>query len=277
MASTALKRSLVAAIIIVAVVASARAQVSWLNPLGDMGVSLMIQKADFNGYSHLNFPTSVWSLTTRLQSGRSTFFVIQIPVSNLSREAPVYYGGGTQSETQFGNPYVGMEMVGERSSPMGELGLWLPMAQEDKSYATEIGSFTAFDRFEAFVPNMITLAGKFGYRYRADAAPGVTFKFLAGPSLMMPEHGDAEVFADYNFELWSRYPTFGVGFGFTGRAIVTESDLSFSERAYHQVGFAADVKMGSTRIGGSLKLPVDDNLSHAYNFVFGLGLWVDFK
>jgi hypothetical protein len=269
----------------VAMASNSQAQVDWMNPVGDKGFSVMILKGALKDAEGIKFPTSLWTFTARLPMPGNLSFVTQFPVSHLSAERSdwVFDGSGytyytvDKNETQFGNLYLGMETVGELSSPMAEFGAWLPLAQDNKYDAAEYGMLTAFDRFEAFGHDLLTLSGKFGYRYKNTEVPAITFKILAGPSYMIPDRGDAELFADYNFDVWVRSEQFGVGFGFTGRAIITESDLSFGERTTHQAGVAADVTLGQMRLGGTLRLPLDSELSDAVSATYGLSLSFDLK
>jgi hypothetical protein len=62
--------------------------------------------------------------------------------------------------------------------------------------------------------------------------------------------------------------------GFTGRANLSAEDADYGERSVHQLGFAASAGLGNVRPGVHIRLPLDDDLKDALDFVIGFSLGV---
>ncbi|HVP06648.1 MAG TPA: hypothetical protein VMS71_02310 [Candidatus Acidoferrum sp.] len=247
----------------------ALAQVAWLSPMDGRGISLEILKPSLDG-SGWGFGTSVLNLTARVPATDQLSLMAQLGIANASLSSS--YADYSYNETQFGNLYFGAELGGKGSTPIAELGVWLPMASDEKELSSVVGMLTTWDRFQVYASKMTSLTFRGGYKYVGPPEPGVQLKFLVGPTYMKPNEGDGELFADYSAECWIRRAQFGVGAGFTGRAWITESDLSFGERSVHLLGMAGYYDVGQCRLGGTFRIPIDDDLSSEVSFVYGVSI-----
>ncbi len=256
--------------------AAANAQVNWMSPLHEPGVSLEISKVSFDADQHLSFFTMQYTLASRIALNERTFFLLEAPFAHAGYKNKYAYYAPDQysySQTSFGNPYIGMESSFPGSSLIFQLGLRLPLATYDNWGALGFGYLAARDRWEAYFPKLTTIEMGFGFR---DVRAGQNrFQFLLNPTVMVPEHGDAELLADCNAEFWLTSQKVRTGFGLTGRFIATESG-SFSERTEFLAGVSLSATVGRFHPGVHLRVPFDESVQDVINYTYGLNLTVDF-
>lgn len=69
----------------------------------------------------------------------------------------------------------------------------------------------------------------------------------------------------------------GFTFGITGRAWITQSDLSFDERTLHQLVLGGHLNVGQVQLGAQYRHWLDSNVNDDVNYVFGLTVGVVLK
>jgi len=176
------------------------------------------------------------------------------------------------SESQFGNPLVGLE-IGAPASPFsGEFGVRFPIVDEEHLFSSEIGLFTDYDRFEVYLPDIMTFTAMANYRYKGPT--GLLVQLRTGPAFMVVTEGggDPELFADYSAQAGYQGNRVTILAGLTGRAILTEEDLDFGERTIHQLGLSGSYEFGNFIPGILFRVPMDDDLSEILDFVFGINV-----
>jgi len=245
---------------------SASAQSVWTDQSSEGGVSLEFVKPQFAGENKPDFLTSVAYLSSRFAIGPKVLAEVELPVSRFSYSSDNW----DASETAIGNPYLGVRIPGNGVDT--RIGIRLPVASSDDGSALGIGFVGDYDRFEAYLPDVLTVSSSvMGLLKPSDQ---FTLKLGGGPvvSVLTKDTGgdQAEVFAQYALLAEVKTSPVIVQGGFTGRAIVTESDLSFAERSVHQFGLGVTRSSGTFRPGAHLRVPIDDDLGDAIDFVVGV-------
>lgn len=98
--------------------------------------------------------------------GENVIFVGELPFAHRGIDSDF---GFSVDETIIGNPYVGFEVWGQGSPVFAEIGVRVPVTPDDKFLASSVGSFSDFDRFEAFALDILTLTGKVVFTSGEDA------------------------------------------------------------------------------------------------------------
>ncbi len=229
------------------------------------------------------------------------FFLSHYSLGKVSSVAELPFAISDEGKV-LGNPYLGFEIHKEESPFFTELGVRLPLITLMSSVegidtqamvdAQEVGTLTDVDRLEAF-GDVLSITG--GANYRQTHPSGYFIWWRGGPSLIiettnfsLDDFGDrTDLLLHYSVQIG--YETKGIrlkGYeikrmnfkaGLTGAMIVTEGDMNFGERTFHQIGFAASIDSGNMRPGFYVRLPLDDDLKEDIDFVFGFHLSVQLK
>ncbi len=238
-----------------------------------------------------NFKNDDTGSFTSTNSGWVVFGALRLPVSGkilFVGELPFVHGSSetksnfyNDSETQsfLGNPYLGFEIQDRTGAFTTEVGLRVPVTPEDKFLGVLTGIYTEYDRFEAFLPDNLSVMTLTNYRYRGPS--GFALKLRGGPSLLIYTGkdnlgDDVELFISYSAQAGYESERFSVVGGVTGRALLTEEGGGFDERSVHQLGFNASVGLGKARPGVHFRLPLDENLKDTLDAVAGINLGVQF-
>ncbi|MCK6618946.1 MAG: hypothetical protein HUU32_13015 [Calditrichaceae bacterium] len=254
---------------------SGLAQSYWVNRSQPKTISLEILKPDFAGDANTTFTTSVIFLGIQFPVAKKTLIVAELPFAHFGLNEEGYDG---QSESAIGNPYLGLEFGAKNSGVSGEIGVRAPLTSNEKISAVLTGFFTDFDRLEAFVPDILSLAGMVNYKYKS--AGGAFARLRGGPVFWIPtgdSEADNELWLAYGFQAGYESQQVGFSIGFTGRLLATEEDLELGERTFHQLGLAADFGLGNVRPGVHLRLPLDEDLSDVIDMVFGVNLAIQLQ
>jgi hypothetical protein len=165
---------------------------------------------------------------------------------------------------------VGIRLNGKQV--VTRIGIRLPTASSNDVSALGVGAVSDYDRFEAFLPDVLTAYTS--VMGRARVSDQLTINVGGGPvvSIYTKDTGgdQAEVFAQYALLTNFAGNVVTVQGGFTGRALVTESELSFGERSVHQFGLGVTKSSGAFRPGVHVRVPVDNDLSELIDFVVGI-------
>ena len=268
---------LVAALLTVGVVAiSVSAQTSWMSPLQKPGISLELNKIDMAYPYDFTFWSSQYSLSARFAFSQNLYGLVELPYSHVNYKYGDYWYEPyivRIDESTVGNPYVGFEIAGRERGPFVRFGARLPLADEDNVYAASFGALSLIDRQEAFVPKLITFSAAFGQvvaeagKYRAS--------YFVGPTLLVPDEGDAELIADFGAEMWGEGELVRAGIGYRVRYLLTESAFSFSRSMEHQFGISTVANIGSFHPGLHFRFPLDESYSHNLKMIYGLELTID--
>jgi hypothetical protein len=193
----------------------------------------------------------------------------RFPVSatlRLKPEIPFGYETVGENSVVLGNPYLGLEVLGNDGSSTAEIGLRLP-AIYSATPMTQVAEALDFDRFEAFSPETAAVTGSFVGRNKSEA---VQIEVAGGVTVLVPfNDNDTEILGQYALQivLQSRYV--GAISGMTGRVLFTEGGLSFGQRTTHQFGLTILGLFGDFRPGVMTRIPLDQPLRSKINAVLG--------
>jgi hypothetical protein len=271
------------------------AQSIWLPQRSGNQVALESLKIDYStAAAGPTFFASVWYLSAQIQTTTHLALVSEIPASYIefSRHSRI----SPHSSAALGNPYVGLLVRTVQSTVVAhayvgpisrrtrrafvtEVGVRLPLGSKHGTTAQQQGLWSDADRWEAFVPYLLTLRMRAGLDW--GAAPGAKklgTRFRIGPTLWLPTrgNGDAEIFADGLAGLWYEPANAMIGLTLTGRTALSESELRFRERSEFQLGMDATVAFDHVQPGIHCHLPLSDNglfaTGNVVDFVVGLNL-----
>lgn len=262
------------------------AQTYWMWPGNDNSVSLEVLKPNFNHYLEgYRARTTVWFLSGRFEvTGKLSIFV-DLPLVFSDYSGYLRFGGVSpnETETQIGNPYIGIEssLTGQNTNHTitGRLGVRPPLTSDEKTTASLVGLLTTYDRSEAFTPDMWAFTGGFGYSRTLES--GLTFSANVEDVLLIPtEEGENHrLFIDYNLGLWLTQSNVSLGAGFNGRWLTTEPDRDdywdFGETTVYQLGFVGKYNFGDFSPGLHLRVPLDNDIGNFVDYVFGFNLTFD--
>lgn len=258
---------------------AASAQTYWMYPGETNTISLEVHKPKFDRAEGFGTLTTIWFLSGRFRAGDKLSVCLDMPVSNVDIDKTVH--PTHDDETLFGNPYFGIEgRLSELDAPhiiTARLGLRPPLASDEKMGAADIGFFTAYDRFEALIPDWWTVQGGFGYSRTLEG--GIKYSVNIDGNLILPtEDGpDNELLLNYNLAFLFPVEKVSFGAGFNGRWLVTESDLDFGQATIHQLGFVGKYDFGQFSPGLHLRIPIDEDLSDIIDYMYGFNLTYHLK
>lgn len=257
---------------------SALAQIEWLNPEGRPRLQFEFTAGSFDrtyfgddSYFQVTFPTSSWFVTGRGRFSPSVSGIFELPAFYANYKFDNGSGGpGSTSQSRFGfaNPYFGIEVGKEGTSPLWNLGARIPVISERNMDWAGTSQFISSHRFLAYLNRVLTLSSNWGYRYAPTSGFGL--RTTLGGQLAIPDRGDKEVFGDLATNFWYRTPKLRLMTGLSSLCIVTESNIDFFDRLLTSVSFSADVTLGQVEPGIHLQFPVGDNLSESINNMYGV-------
>jgi len=192
----------------------------------------------------------------------------ELPYANGKFDVPSNFLPNDRSQAAIINPYIGLEFLSRRQKTSVELGVRLPVADEGKGLAAQAGILSDFDRFDAFVPNILTINGL--VNVNSVSPGGFAFRLRSGPNFWIVTDSnngsgdDVELLLKYAGELGYDTQQLSLSAGISGLLIATESDLDLGERTLHQFIAAATVGLGNVRPGIQFRLPLDEDTGIDY-------------
>lgn len=243
---------------------AALAQTPWVPPADGTQLGVEVLKPHFQSPG---ISAEVLFVSARVPLGPSLRLVSEVPLVHAS----VDFFGTSESQTAIGNPYLGLEW--ERAGFTLAFGARAPLADQDKDLALETGLFTDFDRWSAFLPDVIPVTAMAGYRMRAR---GFAFRAGLGPeALLNTGDGDSELMARYVMQAWYDGSVVATGVGFRGATFVTEDLGGVGQRTFDQVGAFLRLTFGQVRPALQVQVPLDNGLNDAVGIVYGLSVAVE--
>ena len=257
---------------------STLAQIEWLNPEGRPGLQFEFTAGSFDktyfgddSYFQVTFPTSSWFVTGRGQFSPNISGIFELPAFFAKYKFDNGAGGpGSTSQSHFGfaNPYFGIEVGKEGSSPLWNIGLRPPVISERNMAWAGSSQFISSHRVFAYINRVLTVSTNLGYRHVAPSGFGL--RTTIGGQLAIPDEGDIEIFADLATNFWYRTSKLRLMTGLSSLCVVTESDIDFTDRLITSVSFSADITLGQVEPGLHVQFPIGDNLSETINNMYGV-------
>ncbi|HJS46443.1 MAG TPA: hypothetical protein VJ773_00515 [Gemmatimonadales bacterium] len=246
----------------------ATAQDLWPDPRRDLTLDLewvrpRIDGADFGAVAGL------WRLSAGIPLDPKARLVVVVPYTVTGLD--VSFG---EDQSALGNVYVGGEIGAPGATLAGHLGVYLPTAPGDAVDPALVGLLTDFDRFEAYLPDVIAVRG--GLHYRQADPGGVRYGFRVGASGIAPTGGGggSELLVDYGFLFGIEQDRVRILGTLDGRLFATAGGgLGFAERTVHQAGVELTLLGGRVEPRLILRVPMDELLEDAGPMV-GLGATV---
>lgn len=249
----------------------ALAQPIWLGDGEDHALTIEWHKPIFDDNDGVGFMMSTIFLGYRSRTSEHLTIVLDMPLSNYEYE-------GDAGEFLLGNPYVGLAFGKRDSEFHGDVGVRLPIADEDKTKAALIGMITEIDRLEVFLPNTVPVTGLMRYRtYSERSQFGLRAHF--GPSILIftDDRGsdDMEVFLKYGLLGEYRARRMHARLGFTGIYNTTNERGDFSDNSEHQLGAAVNFDAGG-RVwpGVMVRLPLSEDRKRLIDMIIGLNAMI---
>lgn len=252
--------------LIFVVTSSGQGQSGWVDSdeyKSKVGLELMIPS--FDDMLGSEFPTSALLIYTQISLSEKAGLKINVPISHFSSSF------ADMSETGIGNPYLGIIFYDINPDLDLDLGLRLPLASED-NFGLTTGALIENYNLGIYSPETFSVTSNLKYCWKEES--GLIIKMGGGPDVIKPKDQDTELLANYYGQVLYGPDDFMVGIGITGLVIVTESDLSFSERSIHDLGITGSIDFNSVQTGAYLRITLDDDLNDEINFVLGLNLTV---
>lgn len=259
-------------VIFAALPQTANSQQYWMNQHEGNSIGLEIVKPIFDSdVDNVGFLTTCWLLSGQHLASDKVTIVYQLPIANYSVKDETIYD---ESETSFGNPYIGIRFSNsknefEKNKFITHIGIRLPFASDNKIDAARVGYFANHEQLEAFLPEYMTFS--FAGTFRSKPAEQSVLNISIGGNYMLStDDRDSEFLLDYNVDFTSTSANnLILGAGFTGKMILSQSGLSFSERTVHQLALLGGYNGPKLKPILTFKIPFDDNLSNAISFVLG--------
>lgn len=240
---------------------SIQAQAVWTDKFTARGMTIDHLKSFFKDES-ISGATSITFLSGRFPITRRLRLKPQISLGYASLNR----GRGVENETVMGNPYLGLEVLGNDGTSTAEIGLRLP-AIYSKTPLTRIARSTDFDRFEAFSDDAAALTGSFVGR---NSSGNVRMDVAGGVTVLIPfDEKETDIYGQYAVQLVFKTLHVGAITGITGRVLFTEGDTSFGQRTTHQAGFSLIGYFGNFRPGVMARLALDEPLRNSIDAVIG--------
>lgn len=224
------------------------------------------------------FLSSTLFLSVRLGISNNLVFVGELPFAYAALE------NADLSDSQFGNPYLGLELARAASPLFFEFGARLPVVASD-NLATLFGQLTDADRMEAFTPDAASLLAALNFQnvlppkqifLRARVGALLSVSTGAGGTTLLTSGEDSELFLLLSGQAGFDGKRIFLGAGLTGRLVFTEKG-NFGRRTFLQLGANARLKLGRFRPGLHFRLPLEDDLKEVLEWVGGVSLGYHFK
>lgn len=247
------------------------AQSIWLYRTDDNTVSLEILKPDLAGPDFTSFMSSAWFVSGMFKMQERLFLASEFPIAYLGYDSEY---GLDKSYTSIGNPYFGLEVYARNTSFFAEFGVRIPLSSKDEEdNALSLGALTDFtERLEAFATDIVPV--HFALNYRYENTSGFFVRLRSGPNLWFAkgDRDDEELLMKYTAQLGYASSQFRIIGGISGLWLLSEDNLNFGERTWHQLGFETNLRLGMLQPAFYLRIPLDEDLRNLIDAVFGLGL-----
>ena len=211
-----------------------------------------------------SFLSSTYFLSARVPASSTVSLVGELPYSNFKAtlEGTDINGNPVsieESGSTIGKPYVGLELSSSDSPVFGELGVRVPLVNEDELDARALGLLTDVSRWEAFLPKAVFVQGAFNVREVTDSK--VEYRLRLSPVVLIATDKDfypdgAELFGVYAWTIGYHGSFVRVGTGLSGRVLLSESAGNLGERSLNQFELHADIGSWSLRPAFEMKVPL---------------------
>jgi hypothetical protein len=224
-------------------------------------------RPSYESFGTLKLSGWILALGVKANISERVAVLAELPYANGKLDAPSNFFSNDASQSTIANPYLGLEFFSRRKHASFELGVRLPVADENKALATQAGFLSDLERFDAFFPDILTINGLLNVN--SVNSGGFAFRLRGGPNFWIFTNSDnagddVELLFKYSGELGYDTEQLSLSAGISGLLIATESDLDLGERTLHQFIAAAAVGLGNVRPGIQFRLPLDEDTGVDY-------------
>ncbi len=235
------------------------AQPFWIPRDGKQAVMLEFLRPSFEGVDAEFYSGAVFA-SARLAVSSHFAIVGEVPYAHHESNFDLFGGGSTtESGNTIGNIYLGLETIPGSSPFFAEFGVRAPLASEDEFLAGLTGTFSDVTRWEAFLPNFLSIHA--AVNLHEVSRSNIEYRLRFCPAVVIPtEDGasdDTELFAIYAWEVGYRGRYVRIGTALSGRVLITEDFSNLGERSLNQFELHGDFGPWSIRPGLELRLPLD--------------------
>jgi len=246
------------------------AQPIWIGA-GEMdGLILEWQKPFLDNSDGAGFFLSTLFLGYRQRTSESLLIHIEMPMSN--------FDGDDGGEFLLGNPYIGLGFGSEDAIFTGDVGVRVPIADEDKWVARRWANYGDIDRMDAFEPNAVPVSGLLRFRTMFPATKlGLRAHFGPSAVVFTEDRGDDIMDVYLKYGLVGMYEDEGVlvQLGFSGLYDVSEDEGDFDSNSLHQIGMTVNADVGAGIWPGLLlRFPLDERYKNAIDLVLGINFLI---
>lgn len=183
----------------------------------------------------------------------------------------------SESGIKFGNPYIGGEYALPKSPLFFELGLRIPVVQQDPIVGTLVGVRADIDRSEAFFKDIVPVYGAVNFKTVTES--NILFKLRAGGNVWFNARklgfDSPQVFSvDYTLQTGYVNKRVNILLGLTGRYDSDSGPQYPDKYTFLQYGLMITVPYKNFRPSFSVRVPGEDadkffNYVVAFNLTYG--------
>ena len=254
--------------------ASVQAQSILLEPNNVTAIQLEMLRPNAH-YTDISNSSFTFFLSGRVRVGRDHLLRAEVPFVNYKEEGGVEYWRTPEDDSQFGNPYLGLDVGSPESGFQGEFGVRAPVVSELTETAAAGSGSDYIERIEAFLPDLVPIYMGLNYRVKTENGFGMRFRMVPVFWIWVGERSevDNDIYVLYSGQAWYQDKKVGVGGGITGRIITTGDASGFDERSFHQFDFFANYTFGTWMPGFQIRFPLDDSIrARGINPTYSLSL-----
>ena len=245
---------------------SAAAQSVWLDVRGDATAGFEALRPILASTQGVSLTSGVLVLSARRLLRDGVVVEAEVPFARFAGD------GAAPADHEFGNPYLGVEVLLRGTPLFLEVGARPPIVSSGN--AAVIGLLSDLDRWEAFVDDLVPVGALANYEFRN--ASGSYARLRAGPVAWIGVGDrDTEVIGRFGVYAGIDRGTFDVGVGLSGFGVLTEGG-SLGERTRWQATISGATAAGPVRPGVDVRFPVDRDLQNLLDAVIGVRLSIPF-
>jgi hypothetical protein len=252
------------------------AQMRWMYRPATASLNFEYIAPSFVETHYSGFTGSTVSLSGRLPASEYLNVLLEVPYTHTAVTSPFFSALGTQSESRIGNPYVGVDVGGKKSSVFGEIG-FRPSLTDENSFASISGLLSDIDRWEIYIPQATVVQGALNLATVNET--GFVGRFRVGPSVWIPhkENATTNVLIDIGAGLGYRNESVGFGIQYTARMRTSQKDWGGNKDAFSHLAASISGTFGSVRPELYYKIPLDDEQKQVLRNLLGVSLSVELR
>lgn len=237
-------------------------------PHGEVRAELLLPNFDGDEGMSLDWVRAQLSLVVPVTE--SAHLVADVPYARYHEDRP------DVTESAFGNPYLGWRVRAPGETYGFEVGLRVPLSENEDFAPFLIGTLSDLDRHPSFTRNLWVASLLFDFY--SSTSEGVGLRSFGGPIAWIDteEGRDDHLVLQYGFQLWYGNDDARLLVGLHGLWVATGEGEGIGEDSLHHAVLRAEVTVATIRPAVSLRLPVDNDWRNVMDATLGIELAVAF-